>query len=271
MKQVEKWHWRIKWGGRWTSTRIAFTEDQIRREHPEATRIDNTRIVVELPESEAEIQARMRPARRGVSGAIVIPEPMRATPGGKPFTSPEWLYEIKFDGYRCLARAGGASVQLRTKNGTDCTAWYPEVSLALDKLPGGPHVLDGEACVLDDLGRSNFSRLHARAAHRSWYPGCDPVTFCVFDLLFHEGRSIMGLPLMERKARLVRLLAGVAGVLVVGDMPAEADLFGQAVEPLLLEGFVAKRRASIYTPGVRSPDWLKIKRAGAVPPQRFRR
>lgn len=60
-------------------------------------------------------------------------------------------------------------------------------------------------------------------------------------------------------------------MLVVGDLPAEEQLFGQAVQPLLLEGFVAKRRASTYRPGVRSPDWLKIKRKGAVPPGRFKR
>lgn len=196
---------------------------------------------------------------------------MLATPGGAPFTSPEWLYEIKFDGYRCLARAGGEPTELHTKNGNDCTAWYPEVAMALAKVGGGPHVLDGEACVLDELGRSNFDCLHARAAHRRWYAGCDPVTFCAFDLLFENGRNIMGLPLVERKARLERLLVGVPGVLVVRDLPAEADLFNHAVEPLLLQGFVAKRRVSIYTPGVRSRDWLKIKRKGAVPPERFGR
>jgi bifunctional non-homologous end joining protein LigD len=202
---------------------------------------------------------------------IPIPAPMLASPGGKPFTSPDWLYEIKFDGYRCLARAGNGPIELRTKNGTDCTAWYPEVATALAELPGGPHVIDGEVCVLDDLGRSDFNCLHARSARRRWYPGCNPVTLCAFDLLFEDGRNIMGLPLEERKARLARLLQGTPGVLMVGDLPAQADLFRQAVEPLLLEGFVAKRRASIYTPGVRSPDWLKIKRTGAIPPGRFSR
>lgn len=188
---------------------------------------------------------------------------MLATPGGKPFTSPDWLYEIKFDGYRCLARAGAAEpVELRTKSGADCTKWYPEAAETLARLPGGPHVIDGEICVLDDLGRSDFNALQERSARRRWYQGCRPVTFCAFDLLFEDGRSVMGLSLVERKARLGRLLARVGDVLVVGDLPADAALFGQAVEPLQLEGFVAKRRASVYTPGMRSPDWLKIKRKG---------
>lgn len=192
----------------------------------------------------------------------VTPAPMLATAGGKPFTSDEWLYEIKFDGYRCLARVGDGVVQLRTKSGADCTKWYPEVGEALAKLRGGPHVIDAEACVLDSIGRSDFERLHERSARRRWYAGCAPVTLCGFDLLFESGRNIMGLPLVERKARLKRLLADVPGVLFVGDLPARAELFAQAVEPLKLEGVVAKQRASLYTPGVRSPHWVKIKRAG---------
>jgi bifunctional non-homologous end joining protein LigD len=198
---------------------------------------------------------------------------MLASPGGRPFTDDAWLYEIKFDGYRTLARLGDGQVKMRTKNGADCTAWYPEVAEALARLPGGPYIVDGEACVLDDLGRSNFNRLQDRARRRRWYAGCDQVTLCVFDLLVDSGRNIMSLPLVERKARLAKLLAGLqkAAVLMVGDLPADAALFDQAVMPLLLEGFVAKRKASTYQPGVRSPDWLKVKRRGAVPPERFKR
>lgn len=203
--------------------------------------------------------------------SIAIPAPMLATAGGKPFTSPDWLYEIKYDGYRCMARVADGTVELRTKSGLDCTKWFPELTGALGKLAGGPHVIDGEVCVLDDLGRSDFDRLKARASRKRWYDGCDSVTLCAFDLLFDGGSNIMGLPLVERKTRLAALLQGVAGVLVVGDLPAQAELFERAVEPLLLEGFVAKRRGSGYQPGVRSPDWLKIKRRGAVPPERFRR
>jgi bifunctional non-homologous end joining protein LigD len=198
---------------------------------------------------------------------------MLASPGGRPFSDPAWLYEIKFDGYRTLARFGDGEVEMRTKNGIDCTAWYPEVAEALEKLPGGPYIVDGEACVLDKLGRSDFGRLQDRARRRRRYADCDQVTLCLFDLLVDSGQSIMGLPLVERKSRLAKLLADVpkAALLLVGDLPADAALFDQAVMPLQLEGFVAKRKASTYQPGVRSPDWLKVKRKGAVPPERFRR
>jgi bifunctional non-homologous end joining protein LigD len=189
---------------------------------------------------------------------------MLATDGGRPFTSPDWLYEVKYDGYRLMARAGGDQpVELRTKSGADCTRWFPEVAALLGELPGGPHVIDGEACVLDDIGRSDFERLQARARRRRWVAGADPVTLCAFDVLFADGRNVMAMPLVERKAMLQQLLAPLGRrIVVVGDFPAEAELFDQAVRGARLEGFVAKRRESPYLPGVRSRDWLKIKREG---------
>lgn len=196
---------------------------------------------------------------------ITIPAPMLAPEILRaPFTSDDWLYEIKFDGYRCLAGIEGGQAELRTKSGADCTRWFPEVAAALARLPGGPHVIDGEACVLDDLGRSDFNRLQARARRRRAYPGCDPVTLCAFDLLVYEGERVMGRPLVERKALLQQLLASLPknGVLYVSDLPADAALFHQVVHGLKLEGVVAKRRASTYQPGVRSADWVKIKRPG---------
>lgn len=105
----------------------------------------------------------------------IIPAPMLASPGGKPFSATEWLYEIKFDGYRCMAQIEPGQVKLVTKSGVDCGGWYPEVAQALAAVPGGLHVIDGEACVLDDLGRADFNALHARAARRRHYPGCATV------------------------------------------------------------------------------------------------
>jgi ATP-dependent DNA ligase len=70
-----------------------------------------------------------------------------------PFTSQDWLYELKHDGYRCMAGVQAGEVRLLTKSGTDCTKWSPEVVKALASLPGGPHVIDGEACVLRSDGR----------------------------------------------------------------------------------------------------------------------
>ena len=193
---------------------------------------------------------------------IQFPKPMLASGGGRPFSNPDWLYEIKFDGYRCLAGIELGQVELRTRNLANCTGWYPEAARALAAIGGGPHLLDGEVACLDSIGRSDFEKLHTRSLKRRWYAGCDLVTYCAFDLLVHNGEDLMNEPLTVRKQRLAALLGGVSGVLLVGDLPAEAPLFQQIVEPLKLEGLVAKRRDSRYVPGQVSADWLKIKRAG---------
>jgi len=190
----------------------------------------------------------------------------------RPFDDPAWLYEIKFDGYRMLAEVDGPHVYLQSRNGANATGWFPEVVGSLAGIGGGRHVIDGEMCVLDDIGRSDFNRLHARARMRGWRPGADPAAFCVFDLLVHAGKSTMALPLIERKKRLTKLFSATPpSTLVVGHFEGEGRaLYDQAVQ-LRLEGIVAKRQASPYVPGQRSADWLKIKRPGATPAQAFQR
>jgi bifunctional non-homologous end joining protein LigD len=203
---------------------------------------------------------------------MILPAPMLAPETLRPpFTDPAWIYEIKFDGYRCMAVLQAGRVELRTKSGADCTAWFPEVTAPLAKIPG-THVIDGEACVLDEMGVSDFDRFQDRARRRRWYQGCDQVTFCAFDLLAIDGRSIIGLPLETRKEKLAALLKpALPSVLYVGHFEPEHGrvMFEQAVHQLSLEGLVAKRLGSLYRPGERSPDWVKVKRPGAVSPERF--
>jgi bifunctional non-homologous end joining protein LigD len=189
-----------------------------------------------------------------------------------PWGDPAWVYELKFDGYRVLAEFGNGSAELRTRNGVDCTKWFPEVAKSLASVKGGPHVVDGEVCVLDDLGRSNFERLQDRARRRRWYEGADPVTYCVFDLLTEDGKDLTGLTLLKRKARMFKRLAGLPSILPMAHVDAEhgQELFEMAKQ-LKIEGIVAKRADSVYKPGVRTSDWVKIKRAGAVPAERFKR
>lgn len=179
-----------------------------------------------------------------------------------PFTSPDWLYEIKWDGYRCRAGfGGGQSVELFTKNGINCTHRFPEVAEVLSGLAGGPAVIDGELCILDGQGRSDFDRLRARAS-KNWARGADRVSFMVFDLMVRDGQSTMEMPLVERKALLQAALLGAqkTNVIYQGDFPAQKELFDQIVVPLNLEGFVAKLKQSTYQPGPeRSDDWRKVK------------
>lgn len=125
-----------------------------------------------------------------------------------------WLYEIKYDGYRMLATTGEAP-RLKSKNGADATTWFPELIRVLAELPPG-YILDGEVCVLDDIGRSDFERLHRRARRKGWYRGADPVAYCVFDLLVGKGNDFRGQSLERRKAALQKLIGPPApGLLFV--------------------------------------------------------
>jgi ATP-dependent DNA ligase len=150
------------------------------------------------------------------------------------------------------------------KPGATARGGTPKVQ-ALLQLPGGPHLIDGEACVLRADGTSDFNLLQERARKRCGYPGAPPVTLTAFDILVHDGRLTMNLPLIERKALLEELLAGVPKValLYVGHLDADANVFSAMVGAgAEIEGVMAKRRDSIYQPGVRSDSWRKIKRPG---------
>lgn len=188
----------------------------------------------------------------------------------RPFSKAGWGFEIKYDGWRCLAQVKDGDVRLQSRGGADATPWWPEIGIALAGL-GGHHILDGEMCVLDERGRSDFNRLQVRSMRKGWKPGLDLVVFCVFDILVHHRTNVMAQPLRNRKFAMGELLEPVTqSVVPVGYIEeAGEQLYAHAVA-LELEGVVAKRLDSPYVPGARSEDWVKVKRPGAVPPERFK-
>jgi bifunctional non-homologous end joining protein LigD len=187
--------------------------------------------------------------------------PMLLTEIPRPFTREGWTFELKYDGWRCLAEIRDGQVRLQSRRGFNLSGRWPAVVQTLSSIPGH-HIFDGEMCVLDDLGRSDFDRLHLRASRK---------TYCVFDLLVRDGVDIMAKPLTERKRQLTQVLREqLPTVLSVGTLDTEGEWLYQQALALRLEGIVAKRLDSQYLPGVRTSDWLKIKRPGAVPPERFR-
>ena len=212
--------------------------------------------------------------------ASVIPEPLASIQPmllsdfkGSWTDSPDCTYELKYDGYRLLASTdtlGGSF--LRTRNGANATAWFPEIVRGLSELTGPGYVFDGEVCVLDELGRSDFDLLHDRALTRSWKPGLPLAVYCIFDILFRGHDDLRPLPLSSRKQILADVLApGASSILHVTGFTGQGSWLFEQARALKLEGIVAKRLDAPYLSGQRTNDWLKRKPKGAIPPQRFRR
>ncbi|WOB11199.1 hypothetical protein [Piscinibacter gummiphilus] len=174
----------------------------------------------------------------------------------------QYLCEVKADGYRGLCQFGDGAVELRTKTGANCNAWFPEIRRALLDVSGGPHVIDGEIVVQRPDGSSDFNALHARAMRRKWLKGDPPVVFAAFDVLVLGGRNVMGLGLLERKELLRGLLTpSLPSVLYVDYVEGAVSALFAWAKIKDLEGVVAKRLGSTYSPGTRSPHWLKLKHA----------
>jgi DNA ligase D-like protein (predicted ligase) len=165
----------------------------------------------------------------------------------------EWSYEVKLDGYRALVIKDGARIQLRSRTGKDLTQTYQSVATAALRLRAAQAVLDGEIVAIDASGRPSFQALQHRAAHRD-----HTIVFYAFDLLHEDGADLKDLPLMTRRARLTRVL-GDSGILLSIELPGTPQEVIDAVSGLGLEGVIAKRRRSRYTPGERHASWVKLK------------
>jgi bifunctional non-homologous end joining protein LigD len=166
---------------------------------------------------------------------------------------PEWLYEAKLDGYRALIIKDGARVQVRSRNDKDMTRAYPSVTAGGRKLGAEQALVDGEVVAVDAQGRPSFQALQYRGVHPQ-----HAIAFYAFDLLHLNGRSLMDLPLEERRAALPDVLEG-SGLLLSIELPGTASEVAEVVRSLGLEGVVAKKRRSRYTPGERTQNWLKLK------------
>ncbi len=188
-------------------------------------------------------------------------KPMLAKPG-KPFDAEDWLFELKYDGYRIIASRAGGDVKLTSRNGHDLTLVFPEIADVVSSLPFEHFILDGEAVVHDEKGLPSFARLQRRGkltrqidVQRASVEL--PATLYLFDILALEGWDLRPLPLVERKDILKQLLPSV-GPLKYSDHidGAGIGMFDQ-VNSMGLEGIVGKRRSSAYT-GKRSDDWIKV-------------
>src|SRR6266576_579342 len=181
--------------------------------------------------------------------------PMLATPAEHVPTG-DWLYEIKWDGYRIVATVAGANASLRTRKDQDYTKRFENVAKELVKAVKTPDcVLDGEVCALDEDGRPSFS------AMQQGKPGT-PIVYFVFDLLEVEGEPLVDLPLEERRKRLEKLLDKRNRTVRYSETFDDGDALFEAANQQGLEGIMAKRLGSKYLPGRRSREWLKVKGHG---------
>jgi bifunctional non-homologous end joining protein LigD len=175
-----------------------------------------------------------------------------------------WGYEFKWDGVRALAAVRDGRLGLWARSGTEITTRYPELSRLPDALTHADVVLDGEVVALDRRGRPDFGLLQNRM-HRTGgsdvarLAAADPVTYLVFDVLAVAGRSLLDRPYEARRERLEDLdAAGQRWVTTPWFRGGGADVH-VASRDNGLEGVVAKRLDSPYRPGVRAPEWRKVK------------
>jgi len=189
--------------------------------------------------------------------------PMLAIPTARAFDNPEWLFEIKWDGYRAVAFIEDGRVRLVSRSQNDLTGQFSELGTLPQFVKAERAILDGEIVALDDEGRPSFSLMQQRTGFQ---PGKRrlprregvPVVYYAFDLLYLDGLDLRRVALEQRKQLLQdRILSG--GVIQFSDHHAEKglDLF-EAAKQRGLEGIVAKKRGGAYQEK-RSSDWLKIK------------
>ncbi|GLI38356.1 non-homologous end-joining DNA ligase [Geobacter hydrogenophilus] len=180
--------------------------------------------------------------------------PMLATPAEAPFDHPDWVFEVKWDGYRAVAELRDGDVSLYSRNLTPLEKKFAPVADALREL-GFEAVLDGEIVVVDQEGRPDFQMLQNYPASGSGH-----LLYYVFDLLHLEGHDLTGLPLTTRKELLKRILPSSPRIRFSDHVRQEGVLFFNVAGQKGLEGIIAKHSRSTYQPGKRSRQWLKVKR-----------
>ncbi|WP_298432002.1 non-homologous end-joining DNA ligase [Geobacter sp.] len=179
--------------------------------------------------------------------------PMLATLVREPFDHPEWLFEVKWDGYRAIAELRDGDVSLYSRKLLPLNRKFAPVVESLRTL-GFEAVLDGEIVVVDEGGKPDFQLLQNYGKS-----GRGHLLYYVFDILHFQGHDLTGLPLLRRKELLKKVLPSLPHIRFSDHVRSEGVLFFQVVREKGLEGVVAKHLRSTYRMGRRSREWLKVK------------
>ncbi len=183
-------------------------------------------------------------------------EPMKARLVDEPPKHGDWLYELKFDGIRAMAIKNDRKVSLISRNGNKLDARFPEIVEAVKNQPVREYVIDGEVVALDEDGRSSFQLLQGLEMEGRKAP----LRFYVFDLLQLDGKSLLGLPLEQRKQVLAKICENVGDpIRYSGEISGDVKSLLAEVKRRGLEGLIGKQRNSVYEPGRRSGTWIKLK------------
>lgn len=240
-------------GKRWLLIKAGEAMKRISKKANDRSAISGRTRAAIAKDNDAQWQSR-RPGTTTESKLISPPkfvEPMKCKAVTKLPDEADWTFEIKFDGYRCVAVKSAEGVTLFSRTGKKLNARFPNVVEALEKLPG-EFTLDGEIVALDDEGRPSFQMLQNRVGRPL------AVYFYAFDLLHRDGDDLLGRSLDQRREQLHKLLRKPEDPLRLSpllDAPPGQVL--DAVGKLGLEGVVGKRDGSVYESGERSGAWIK--------------
>lgn len=184
---------------------------------------------------------------------VVMPEhisPMLCTLVQEPPTDPNYLFELKWDGYRIVSKVENGEVRMNSRSGLDYTKRYPPIEEAL-KLLGHNIIIDGEVVVFTSEGKPDFDAIQLYNGHKS------PIQYCVFDLLWLDEHDLQDMPLVKRK-ELLKSLVAKNSVFKFSESYDDGKELYQKTLDLDLEGIIAKDKNSPYLPGSRGSAWLKV-------------
>jgi bifunctional non-homologous end joining protein LigD len=203
-----------------------------------------------IPPKAGKTTKKMKEGKQKYPGFVL---PMLASLTDKPFSKSNWIYELKLDGYRVIAGKASEKAELFSRRGNDYSKKYHLIAGEISTL-NARFVLDGEVCYMDKNNHADFQKLQ-HDDHEQ-----DNLHYYVFDILWLNGHDLKHLALSERKQLLKILLkTPPAHIHYLDHVEKEGEKFFTEVEKKGLEGIIAKRSESIYTPGDRSKDWFKIK------------
>ncbi len=212
--------------------------------------------ISEAPAAAAQIDLRSA-IETAMPGFI---EPMAATLADRPFRDEDWLFEVKWDGYRLQAHVRDGKVRTFTRNGKDGDTYFPRMLAPATWIAAGEAIVDGEVVAIGANGLPDFSLLQERIGVKGSDGRAAPdLVYQVFDLLYLDGRSLLQVPLEDRKRLLRSVIRENARVRFASHVETEGVAFLEACAAQGLEGAIAKHRRSRYEPGARSRAWLKLK------------